>query len=81
MNKRSIQTVTVFFVIGLISGTVSMSIASGEMVGQDSAPTVPKYSEKCAHGHSGYDCKEPSWRHDIRDLQERVSTLERFHKR
>ena len=81
MNKKSIQTITIVFVIGMISGTASMSIVSGELVGHDSKPIAPKNSEKCAHGHNGYDCKEPAWRHDIKDLQERVTELERHHKR
>ena len=47
--------------------------ASG--VGEE-ATKVPQYSETCAHGHNGFNCQDSSMRTDIKDLQERVATLE-----
>ena len=80
MEKRSIQTIVLIFAVGVISTITSFTIASGENLEQDSIPFTPKYSEKCAHGHNGFDCKEPSYRTDITDLQKRVSELEKNHK-
>ena len=38
---------------------------------------MPRYSETCAHGHNGYDCKTPKHRIDISELQQRADDLEK----
>ena len=38
--------------------------------------SVPRYSETCAHGHNGFDCKPPSYAKAIDSLEQRVSQLE-----
>ena len=46
-------------------------------VAQDVAvPSAPQYSETCAHGHNGFDCKPSTIRADLDSLEERVSALE-----
>ena len=72
----------------VISATIvalGMAVTSTSFIidasGQDSSdifkPTGPRYSETCAHGHNGFDCKPNSYRVDITDLQERVAELEK----
>ncbi len=39
-------------------------------------PSVPRYSETCAHGHNGFDCKQSSLRSDVNDLKDSVTELE-----
>ena len=59
-----------------VTSTAFMTDASG----QDSSeikPSAPRYSETCAHGHNGFDCKPSSYRVDINDLQDRVAELEK----
>ena len=52
--------------------------ASGEtsMIEPDK-PTVPRYSETCAHGHNGFDCNPPKYRTDIAELQKNTEELEK----
>lgn len=38
--------------------------------------SVPRYSETCAHGHNGFDCKPPNHAADIASLEQRVTQLE-----
>ena len=84
MNKKTacITGIATIFAIGMIAASGSFGEVSGE-TGQ-TTPTVPRYSETCAHGHNGYDCQTPQYRVDISelqkqtaDLQKRVSQLER----
>ena len=60
-----------------ISFVATITIASGEPLSSDT--NKPRYSETCEHGHNGFDCKEPAYRIDIKDLQKRVSELEKYH--
>ena len=41
------------------------------------AASVPRYSETCAHGHNGFDCKPPGHTAGIASLEQRVAQLER----
>ena len=64
--------------IGLIATSAAFVTAeSGEMISEKQSNDTPRYSETCAHGHNGFDCKVPSYRIDIADLQERVTALEK----
>ncbi len=58
--------------------TISMIAASNAFTDASGEPSeVPRYSETCAHGHNGFDCKPSLLRSDITDLQNRVTELER----
>ena len=64
-------------VIGVIAASVVFATAdSGEAISEKQSK-VPRYSDTCAHGHNGFDCKSPKYRTDIADLQERVNILEK----
>ena len=60
------------FAAGLIASAAYSSDESAE-----STPTVPRYSETCAHGHNGFDCRGPSHSESIDSLEQRVENLER----
>ena len=63
--------------ICIIATSATFVIAeSGEKTSEKS--TAPRYSETCAHGHNGFDCKPSAYRADITDLQERVTALEKY---
>ena len=62
----------------------SLTVASSAFIADVSGETPltekqtgPRYSETCAHGHNGFDCKPSSIRSDIDDLQKRVTELEK----
>lgn len=79
MKIKSFQIMALASV--MVVGIISMSAAfvtaeSGETVSNKQSP-VPRYSETCAHGHNGFDCKPSAYRVDITDLQERVTALEK----
>ena len=80
MNKKSdwIAGFVAIFAISMIAASNSFTDASGEPSEKSTEkPTVPRYSETCAHGHNGFDCKPSLLRSDITDLQNRVTELER----
>ena len=79
MKGKLLRIMAIAFVMGM--GIVATSAAfvtaeSGETT-SDERPPVPRYSETCAHGHNGFDCKPSAYRVDIDDLQERVTALEK----
>lgn len=78
MKGKSFQIVLLMSVIaiGIIAISATFVTAeSGETISEKSM--VPRYSEICAHGHNGFDCKPSAYRVDITDLQERVTALEK----
>jgi len=80
MNNRSIKIMTITSVFVLISTIASFTVVSGESNSlEPEMSKIPRYSDVCAHGHNGFDCKESSYRVDITDLQKRVSELEKYH--
>jgi len=73
-----VVTVSVIALSLAVTSTAFMVEASGESPSQISdKSSVPRYSETCAHGHNGFDCKPSALRSDITDLQKRVTELER----
>ncbi len=76
MNKKSagIAGIVAIFAIGMIAASVSFSEVSGETGQKKSAP---RYSETCAHGHNGFDCKPPQYKVDISELQDKTAELEK----
>lgn len=76
MKGKSLQMVLLMSVIGIITTSATLVAAeSGESTSEK--PMAPRYSETCAHGHNGFDCKPPAYHVDITDLQERVAALEK----
>ena len=75
MEKKTawIAGIVGIFAIGLIAASGSFSEASGESVQK---PTVPRYSETCAHGHNEFACNTPQHKIDISELQEKTAELE-----
>lgn len=57
--------------------STSVAFVAAESGEKEPKLSVPRYSDTCAHGHNGFDCKPSSYRVDITDLQERVTALER----
>lgn len=76
MNKKiaGITGIIAIFTIGMIAASSSFAEVSGE-TGEKSS--IPRYSETCAHGHNGFDCKTPKHIVDISELQERTENLEK----
>ena len=78
MISKSILVIgcaTALFATLAVASNAFITDASGET--PLPKPTGPRYSETCAHGHNGFDCKSSSLRSDIDDLKERVTELER----
>ncbi|MDH3203667.1 MAG: hypothetical protein OEL81_03180 [Nitrosopumilus sp.] len=75
MNRKSawIVGVAVIFAISMIAASSSFTEVSGEPTQK---PSAPRYSETCAHGHNGFDCKPSQYRMDISELQQRTVELE-----
>lgn len=75
MNKKSvwIAGIVAIFAVSMITASNAFTDVSGEPLEK---PTVPRYSETCAHGHNGFDCKTPKYRVDISALQEKTTELE-----
>lgn len=75
MNRKSawIVAVAAIFAVSMIAASNSFSEVSGETVQK---PSAPRYSETCAHGHNGFDCKLPQYKMDIAELQQRAAELE-----
>ena len=59
-----------------VTSTAFMTDASGQGT-EVPKPSAPRYSETCAHGHNGFNCKLPSYLTDIEDLKQRVTELEK----
>lgn len=38
--------------------------------------SIPQYSEKCPHGHNGFDCEPSTLEDRVDELEKRVSLLE-----
>ena len=76
MNKKTvwITGIVAIFAIGMVTVSGSFTEVSGE-TGEKSS--VPRYSETCAHGHNGFDCKTPKHIVDISELQKITIDLER----
>ena len=77
MNRKTawIAGVIAIFAISMVAASGSFTEVSGE-TGEN--PTkVPRYSDTCAHGHNGFDCKTPKYRIDISELQQRADDLEK----
>ena len=47
------------FAIGMVTSSGSFAEVSGEA---SEKPSVPRYSETCAHGHNGFDCKTSKYK-------------------
>ncbi len=63
------------FVAGMAAAAATTAAYSFD--GSESADaSVPRYSETCAHGHNGFDCKPPNHAADIASLEQRVTQLE-----
>ena len=70
MNKRLFQ------LAGIVVLAASMVGAASAFLEED-ANAVPRYADTCAHGHNGFDCKEPQYKTDISELQEITTDLDR----
>ena len=80
MNKKSVWIAgfVAIFAVSMIAASNAFTEASGEPSSPESQKSsVPRYSETCAHGHNGFDCKPSKILTDITDLQNRVTELER----
>ncbi|MCE2506689.1 MAG: hypothetical protein J4F36_09560 [Nitrosopumilaceae archaeon] len=75
MNKKAvgIAGIVAIFALGMVAASSSFAEVSGETTEK---PTVPRYSETCAHGHNGYGCNQPQYRMDITELQQKTVELE-----
>ena len=79
MNRKSILVagVTAIFMVSMIAVSNGFTDASGDTGDTTVKPTVPRYSETCAHGHNGFDCKTPKHTVDISELQQKYDDLEK----
>ena len=59
-----------------VTSTAFMTDASGQG-SEVPKPSAPRYSETCAHGHNGFNCKPNSYRADLIELEQRVIELEK----
>lgn len=75
MNKKIawITGIVAIFTIGMVASSGSFAEVSGEA---SEKPSVPRYSETCAHGHNGFDCKTSKYKVDISELQEKTIELD-----
>ena len=75
MNRKTAWIAGIVAIFAISIGAVSGSFAE---VPEETEvkPTAPRYSETCAHGHNGFDCKTPKYRVDISALQEKTTELE-----
>ncbi len=82
MTNKSSMVVAFATVIALslIATTAFVTAESGDDTSatEKKKPSAPRYSEICAHGHNGFACDAPQYKKDIKDLQERVSVLEKL---
>ena len=76
MNRKTAWIAGIVAIFAISMGAVSGSFAEGSEETFEK-PKVPRYSETCAHGHNGFDCKTPKHRIDISELQERADDLEK----
>ena len=74
-NSKSIWMAgfAALFMVSMITISYSFTEASGEL---SEKSNIPRYSEICAHGHNGFDCKTPQHKVDISELQKRITSLE-----
>ncbi len=79
MKGKSLQIAVFASVmsIGIIATSATFVTAESEETTPQKQSKVPRYSETCAHGHNGFDCKPSAYRVDITDLQERVTAIEK----
>lgn len=75
MNKKTvwIAGIVTMLAVGVVTVSGTFVEVSGET---GEKPKAPRYSETCAHGHNGFDCKPPKYKIDISELQEKTSELE-----
>ena len=76
MNRKSIW-VAGFAAIFVLSMTAASSAFIDASEESSEKPSAPRYSETCAHGHNGFDCKTPKYKIDISELQDRTDDLEK----
>ena len=74
MNRKTAMIAGIVAIFAISMGTISGSFA--ETSEAEEKPKAPRYSETCAHGHNGFDCKTPKYRIDISELQEKTTELE-----
>lgn len=74
MRSKTVLMAGVFtvFVAGMAAAAAAYSLDGSE----PPDASVPRYSETCAHGHNGFDCKPPNHTTDIASLEQRVTQLE-----
>ena len=79
MASKSIIVVAFALVAVSLTATTAFVTAESEetLTHEEKKPAAPQYSETCAHGHNGFNCKPTLLRADITDLQERVAELEK----
>ena len=75
MNKNVVWVTGIAAVLAM--GVLAISVSATEASpGQEDKPSVPRYSEICAHGHNGFDCKTPQYLENISELQKKMTGLE-----
>jgi hypothetical protein len=79
MNRKTawIAGIVAIFVTSMFATSGSFTEVSGETGEKGEKLTVPRYSDTCAHGHNGFDCKTPKYKIDISELQQRSDDLEK----
>ena len=79
MKGKSLQVavLTTLIALGVIVTSATIVIAESGDTTSEKKLVVLRYSETCAHGHNGFDCKPSAYRMDITDLQERITVLEK----
>ncbi len=75
MNRKTVWMtgIAAIFAIGMVAASSSFAEVSEDA---SEKPKIPRYSETCAHGHNGFDCKPSKHKVDISELQERTDDLE-----
>lgn len=76
MHKKTmlIASILAVFVAGMATAVATSSF--DDTLQQETSPHIPRYSETCAHGHNGFDCKPPKHIANIESLEKRVYNLE-----
>ena len=75
MNRKTTGIAVIVAIFAISMSAVSGSFAEGSAE-TEVKPSAPRYSEICAHGHNGFDCKPPKYKVDISELQEKTTELE-----
>ena len=78
MNEKLLTALAMAAIIA--TGATLMSSGMTVDAAQEADTKVPKksapqYSETCAHGHNGFNCKPSTYRVDITELQNEVKEL------